>query len=318
MKRVSSWTLGLGLVAASLLAQPVRADGYASLKEGRFLSTGFVDSFEYDKNRGELREVEFNWGSKALAKRFTGNIRLDPDNRIAGLALGMSIRNNDLFMVRQFTIKDRMMFRGDPFFGPTNVSLGNVDAKMTEVSYVSSLSETAWLVSYGKSNFPVQLEIRDGMDVKGYVLDLAPRTEYLVTGFRMSNLNRMLAEDGPGEQSGWKWYGEGAMKFGLMRQQLSQQIADSIYGNNASVVNGYGIRGQSGVDAVMRGDLEAGIAYLINTGFARGVVSIGGFWGYDIPWISGLLNFNKTSTGYSWGLGSNMVYCVVGRVAIKF
>jgi hypothetical protein len=294
--------------------------GYFSLKDGIFRDSvinGPNSNFSWKNNNGRVREFEFNWGNKQLV-RLTGNINFDTNNQALNYSIGAILSNDSQFIIRQFTINDQLIYSGDSFWGIPN-STENINSSATELSYLLPLTkEMELMFTYGKSNMPIQVAVNDpgtAGSQRGLFVDAHPDFQYLTVGFRDPALKRLIAKG----DSGFDWYLGHEMGFGLMQQTLSNNLYDASYGqSNRSRAASLGIAGQTGYDASLRMDLELGTAYLFKVGGRNSAASLGAFWNYTLPWMSGLFGINTTQTGYAWGLGSWSVYGIRGGVAIAF
>ena len=100
-------------------AAQANSDNFISFKQGQFgdytIGSIEADSFYWSKNQGQLREIEFNYGNKELA-RIVGGVRVDSGNNISNYFLGYIFSDDSQFRVRTLTVSDQLMFKTDGFF----------------------------------------------------------------------------------------------------------------------------------------------------------------------------------------------------------
>lgn len=281
-------------------------ENYFSLKEGRFSNVDVFlpNGFAYQKDVGTLREVGFNIHTEQIAQNFTGSFNFDNNNKLSGLLIGFITSSGDKILVRNMTMDDIIEYTGDM----SSYRTMKIDSQTNEITYISA---KGLLLTYGQSNFPIMIDIRKNGTIEDFVIDFKPNTKYVNIGFRLQNIDDIINETTM--KNSFQWYGDATMSFGLLYQELSQNIQ-----NSKNDVEKYSIKGDKGYDANLNANFEVGIAYPFQFSGKSGIAGIGLFWDYNLPWISGLANVNTTNTGYDWSLGGRMVYGGLGRIAIKF
>ena len=282
------------------------ADGYISWKEGVFKDHSTNFDVEYEKNKGRFREVSFEAGNEKLAQRLSGDLRFNKENKLVNFGLGLVLSNDDQIFIRSTSIKDRLIDKDS-----NNTLVGNIDAKSREIGYARDMGGNdamSLMFLYGVSTLPTYYDVENN-----YFIDLAPRTQYLTVGIRRDEM-RSILRDPDKKQGGYQWYFDGDMSFGIIRQETSNKL----YNMGLYNINQAGIQNQVGYDLVTRAWAEFGPAYIIHGSRVSGAASVGVFAEYALPWASGLLPINTTSTGQRWGLGAHMGWGFNARLALNF
>lgn len=298
------------LLFAMGVSQLVYADGYVSWKEGTFHDHSTNFDVEYEKNDGSFREISFDFGNKDIAQRLNGNVLYNKkDDKVMGYSFGLVLSNDDQLFIRTLSINDKLYDNGN-----NHAFIGKVDASLQEIGYMRALGNSSQdglslLFMYGQSSLPTYYDVENK-----YFIDLAPETKYVTVGLRRDEMRQILT-DKIKSREGVQWYFDGDMTFGFIQQKTSSNLYGMAGLYNANTA---GIKNQSGYDGVVRAFAEFGPAYVMRHNGLSGAASIGLFGEYVMPWISGLLPINTTSTGSGWGLGGHMGWGLNGRVAIRF